>query len=155
MVNYKLQTIAVKNTIIPASSLPANRQGMHYASEAELLNVIVFGQTSTEWKSRNAEKAKQGDNQRDHATISQLILLANLESLNSMYIDEKKPQTERFNLLQAEAQRQRSALKENQTSNQLELGVSRNQATPYNSEKPLKIEGDFDDTLGKIAQAGK
>lgn len=154
-INYKLQNVAVKNTIIPASSLPANKHGIHYASEAEMLNVIVFGQTSNEWKRANTDRVKLGENQRDYATISQLILLANLESLNSMYIDQKKDQGTRYQLLQSEALRQRNALRQNQTSNQLELGVSRNPATPYSSERPLKIKGDFNDTLDKIAKAGK
>ncbi len=155
MVNYKLQTVAVKNSIIPSSNLPTAKHGIHYANEADLLNLIVFGLSASEWKKTNTDKAKGGFNQRDYATISQLILLSNLESLNSMYIEQGKSQEERFELLQAEANRQRKALKNNQTSNQLELGVSRNPATPYSSEKPLKIKGDFEDTLGKISKAGK
>jgi hypothetical protein len=156
MVNYKLQNLAVKNTIIPASKLPSSKHGIHYANEADLLNVIIFGRTAAEWKTANGEAARRGENQRDSATISQLILLANLESLNSMYIDGGKSQEERAQLLQTEAQRQMKALRQNQTTNQLELGVNQNVATPYSSEKPLKIDSPngFDDTIGIIAKAG-
>lgn len=156
-VNYKLHTAAIKDNLIPQSNLPKGKQGIIYADEADLLNVVVFGLTSAAWKNQNPELAQKGYNQRDEATINELVILANLEHLNSMYIEEGKPQSERLGLLFNEAQRQRKALSQNQTSNQLELRVNRNELSPYNAEKPLKIDNPegFDDTLGKIAQAGK
>lgn len=154
-VNYKLQNAAVKNTIIPVSRLPVGKHGIHYANEAEMLNAIVFGQTASEWRTHNPAKSKAGENQRDHATISQLLLLANLESLNSMFIDQNKPESERFRLLEAEAQRQRRALRENQSSNQLELGKGNNQSTPYNLGSQQNNEGDAEDKPSKNTRVDK
>jgi hypothetical protein len=69
-----------------------------YASEADLLNVALFGKTAAEWRKENP---KLPGNVRDHATIEQLVVLSNLESLNSVLIHQGLPAPERLPLLNA------------------------------------------------------
>ena len=109
-VNYTLQTDAVKEVILPKTKLPESKQGIIYASEADVLNVALFGITAAEWRRDNKKKAKQGENIRDYASIEQLTVLSNLESLNSMYINRGIEQTERLKILRSEATRQLEAL---------------------------------------------
>ena len=64
-----------------------------YASEADLLNVALFGMTAAEWRSANFEK--QG-NIRDYATLEQLVVLSNMESINALLIQQGLPPSERL-----------------------------------------------------------
>ena len=93
--NYRIHTDAIKNNLIPPELTP---QQIHYtyASEADLLNVALFGQTAKEWREKN--KNKQG-NIRDYADINQLLVLANLESYNAILIKQLKSQSERLVML--------------------------------------------------------
>jgi hypothetical protein len=70
----------------------------------------VFGQSASDWKKSNPSLAKGSKNQRDYATIQQLVLLANLENLNSHFLSEGKSQPERIQLLIKTAQRQYKSL---------------------------------------------
>ena len=97
-VNYRLHTDSIRDHLIPA--LEASKKGdwLIYADEADLLNKAVFGMTAKEWREANPKEAKQG-NIRDFADIIQLNVLANLESLNSVMIDEGTGKVKRFELL--------------------------------------------------------
>ena len=75
--NYKIHTDAVKVNLIPPE-LTKNQISYIYANEADMLNVILFGMTASEWK--NLNKNKKG-NIRDYATIQQLLVLANMENV--------------------------------------------------------------------------
>ena len=77
------------------------------ASEAELLNVALFGQTAKQWKNNNP--GKRG-NVRDDANLNQLLVLANMESYNAILIEQGKPQSERLILLRNLAIRQMDTL---------------------------------------------
>ena len=94
-INYKIHTDAIKNNLIPPELTP---QQIHftYASEADLLNVALFGKTASEWR---AEHKNNKGNIRDEATIDQLLVLANLESYNAILINQGKAQSERLILL--------------------------------------------------------
>ena len=81
-INYRIHTDAIKAHIIPATITGAQAHKT-YADEADVLNVALFGQTAKQWKAANPELP---GNQRDHATIHQLLVLANLESLNAELI---------------------------------------------------------------------
>jgi hypothetical protein len=105
-VNYRLQTSAVRNFLIPSSNLAKNQEWLMYAEEADIVNVALFGLTAREWRDKNPRLAKNSTNIRDHATIHQLTVLSNLESLNSMFIAQGIDKEQRFKNLQAEAQRQ-------------------------------------------------
>ena len=78
-----------------------------YASEADVLNVALFGQTAKQWRDANP---KLDGNMRDHATIEQLLILANIEGINAEFIHMKLPQGDRLRRLNAIAIRQMKTL---------------------------------------------
>jgi len=91
-INYRIHTDAIKETLIPAA-VTKSQANMIYADEADLLNVALFGRTAKQW--REAQPEAEG-NMRDHATLEQLVVLTNLESLNSVLIRQGLPQPERL-----------------------------------------------------------
>ena len=91
-INYRIHTDAIKETLIPPSVTKAQAT-LVYASEADLLNVALFGQTAKQW--RDTHPDAEG-NVRDHAPLEQLVVLTNLESLNSVLIRQGLPQPERL-----------------------------------------------------------
>jgi hypothetical protein len=104
--NYRIHTDAVKVHLIPPEVTPA-QAAITYASEADLLNVALFGQTARQWQAANP---KLDGNMRDHVTIEQLLVLANMESLNAEFIHMQLPQGERLTKLNAIAIRQMRTL---------------------------------------------
>jgi len=94
-VNYVIHTDAVKTHLIPPE-LTKKQKGFIYANEADLLNVALFGKTAKEFKLQNPDKT---GNQRDHATIEQNIIMANLESSNALLIRQGMTQSERLETL--------------------------------------------------------
>jgi KilA-N domain len=104
--NYRIHTDAVKAILIPAV-VTAAQAARTYASEADLLNVALFGRTAKQW--REANPALEG-NMRDHASIQQLLVLANVEGLNAELIQMGLPQGERLRRLNAVAIRQMQIL---------------------------------------------
>ncbi|MBY0244692.1 MAG: KilA-N domain-containing protein [Sphingobacteriaceae bacterium] len=91
-VNYKIHTDAIKQNIIP-NLLSTEKINMVYASEADLLNMALFGTTAKEWREDNPKK---DGNIRDEASIEQLVVLSNLESINAVLIHQNKSQVERL-----------------------------------------------------------
>jgi hypothetical protein len=91
-VNYHLHTDAVRNNLVPLIDWHSRREGFYFASEADVLNVAVFGMTAHQWKVANPEGK---GNMRDHASPEQLIILANLEAINAELIREGLSQDER------------------------------------------------------------
>jgi hypothetical protein len=91
-VNYSIHTDAIKANLIPLE-LNKKQTSLIYASEADLLNVALFGMTSKDWREKNPDKK---GNIRDFATIEQLVVLSNLESINSVFIQDNKGQEERL-----------------------------------------------------------
>jgi len=104
--NYRIHTDAVKAHLIPPEVTPA-QAAITYANEADLLNVALFGWTARQW--RDANPALDG-NMRDHATIEQLLVLANLEGMNAEFIHMKLPQGDRLRRLNQIAIRQMQTL---------------------------------------------
>ena len=94
-INYRIHTDAIKDTLIPPA-ITKPRASQVYASEADLLNVALFGHTAKEW--RDANPSADG-NVRDHAPLEQLVVLSNLESLNAVLIRQGLPQPERLHKL--------------------------------------------------------
>lgn len=94
-VNYKIHTDAVKEKLIPPK-ITRDRINAIYANEADLLNVALFGMTAREW--REANQDKEG-NIRDYATLEQLVVLSNLESINAVLIHQGLPQSKRLKQL--------------------------------------------------------
>ena len=91
-VNYRIHTDAIKDALLPAAVTKA-QAAIVYANEADLLNVALFGQTAKQW--REAHSGAEG-NIRDEATLEQLVVLSNMESLNSVLIRQNLPQSERL-----------------------------------------------------------
>lgn len=109
--NYHIQTEAIKNNIIPAKVVDSNKQWLVYAEEADLLNVAVFGCTAKELREANRDIPLEIQNIRDEASINELTVLANLESLNSVLIQNGVSKTERFYILSKTAEEQLEVLK--------------------------------------------
>lgn len=105
-VNYHIHTDAVKENLIPPT-LSRSQASMVYASEADVLNVALFGMTAKEWRASNPD---QKGNIRDHATIEQLVVLSNMESANAMLINEGLAQQDRLVRLNGLAIRQMESL---------------------------------------------
>ena len=111
-VNYHIHTDSIKNTLLPKLQLLKSQEMYIYTDEADLLNLIVFGQTASDWRKENKELVKSGHNQRDFATVVQLVVLANLENLNAQFITENKTKEERIKQLIASVERQYRVLAE-------------------------------------------
>lgn len=94
-INYRIHTDAIKAHLMPAE-LTAAQTSLIYASEADLLNMALFGQTARQW--RDAHPGQNG-NIRDEANAAQLVCLANLETLNAHFIQQGLAQGERLRLL--------------------------------------------------------
>jgi len=107
-INYRIHTDAIKETLMPPI-ITKEQASTVYASEADLLNVALFGRTARQWRNQNPEK--QG-NIRDEATLEQLVILTNLESINAVLIRKGILQPERLKQLNEIAiQQMRSLLK--------------------------------------------
>ena len=104
--NYRIHTDAIKAHLIPPEVTPA-QAAITYASEADLLNVALFGLTAKQW--RDANPTLDG-NMRDHATIEQLLVLANIEGMNAEFIHMTLPQADRLKRLNQIAIRQMQSL---------------------------------------------
>jgi len=94
-INYRIHTDAIKENLIPQSLTP-QQISFVYASEADILNVALFGMTAKEWRDKNSDKK---GNIRDDANVYQLVCLANLEALNAHFIHEGLSQEERLKKL--------------------------------------------------------
>lgn len=105
-INYRIHTDAIKERIIP-QEVTRTQAAAVYASEAVLLNVALFGMTAAQWRTENPDK--QG-NIRDHATLEQLVVLSNMESINALLIRQEIPQEERIVQLNSTAITQMKSL---------------------------------------------
>jgi len=110
-VNYHIHTDAIKENLIP-KELSKERMNFIYASEADMLNVALFGMTAKEW--RDANPTAEG-NIRDEATIEQLVVLSNMESINAVLIHQGLKQNERLSQLNKVAITQMNSLLANTT----------------------------------------
>ena len=107
--NYLIHTDAVKEYLVPVE-LSNEQKSFIYASEADLLNVALFGKTAKDWRDSNLDKE---GNIRDYANTIELAILSNLEYLNSMLITQKLSQQERLVLLNKEANREKDLFNKN------------------------------------------
>jgi hypothetical protein len=114
-VNYKIHSDAIKKHLIPPQLTKAQMAAV-YASEADLLNVSLFGQTAAQW--RAAQPDEKG-NMRDAASLEQLVVLSNLESINSVLIQQGHDASWRLQQLNAIAITQMSSLIDAQSIKQL------------------------------------
>ena len=113
--NYRIHTDAIQAHLIPAAVTPAQAAST-YASEADLLNVALFGQTAKQWRDVNP---KLEGNMREYATIEQLLVLANIEGMNAEFIHMALPQGKRLKRLNEIAIRQMRVLTSVSATNKL------------------------------------
>lgn len=97
--NYRIHTDAIKANLIPPE-LPKEQQRFVYADEADVLNVALFGMTAKQWRAKNPELK---GNMRDYASIEQLLVLVNLETMNALLVEQGKSQDERAHFLNHQA----------------------------------------------------
>ena len=117
-INYRIHTDAIKDTLIPPTVTQQQMTNI-YASEADLLNVAMFGMTAIEWRMHNPDK--QG-NMRDYATLEQLVVLSNMESLNAVFIRQGLSPAERLHQLNQIAITQMRSLIDNNEIKRLTEG---------------------------------
>ena len=115
-INYKIHTDAIKENLIPPE-ISAKEARLVYATEADVLNKALFGMTAKEWSECNSSKK---GNMRDYANVTQLVVLANLESLNSEFIKQELSQGERLIRLNKIAISQMSSLIDNKQVKKVE-----------------------------------
>lgn len=108
--NYRIQTDAIKETLIPWGDTPQKKDVYVYAEEADLVNLALFGITSKQWKEQYPTEALQSKNIRDIADTNRLIVLSNLESLNAILIRKGVEKMERFEMLRETATSQLQSL---------------------------------------------
>ncbi|MCB0517321.1 MAG: KilA-N domain-containing protein [Lewinellaceae bacterium] len=94
--NFHLQARSVREHIVPLMDWNTKREAIFQASEADMLNLIIFGMTAKAWRTANADKK---GNLRDHATKMELVVLNNLQAINAMLIEDGMPKEERMNKL--------------------------------------------------------
>ncbi len=110
--NYHIHTDAVKNYILPAKNYEKDKEWIVYAEEADLLNVALFNCTAKDWRDANPELVNNSMNIRDVASINELAILSNLETINAQMIKEKLEKKERFYKLKEIARYQLLVLNE-------------------------------------------
>jgi hypothetical protein len=108
-INYKIHTDAIKEQIIP-NTITKEQANFVYADEADLLNVALFGKTAAQWRKESPDLK---GNIRDYATLEQLVVLSNMESINALLIRQELPQSQRLIQLNATAITQMKSLMNN------------------------------------------
>ena len=114
-VNYQIHTDAIKENLIP-KEITKQQACFVYANEADLLNVALFGITAKNWKDNNLDKK---GNMRDYATLEQLVVLSNMESINALLIEQGLSQKARLIQLNKVAINQMKSLLENRSIKEL------------------------------------
>lgn len=113
--NYRIHTDSIKENLVP--TLTEKQKQYVYANEADILNVALFGKTAKEWKEENPNF---NGNMRDYANILQLVILSNLENINSEFIKQGMTQKQRLESLNEIAKRQSKILQNNNGINKIE-----------------------------------
>lgn len=131
-VNYIVHTDAIKSVIVP--TLTEKQKKFVYAEEADVLNVALFGMTAKEWRTSNYDLAENG-NIRDYTDLLHLVILSNLENINTELIEMGVSQSERLTRLNDIAKKQMELLKKNKSLKNLEH-IENN----INNENKLLIE---------------
>lgn len=116
-VNYRIHTDAIKENLIP-KEITKQQASVVYSTEADLLNVALFGITAKKWRDSNPDKS---GNIRDYATLEQLVVLSNMESINALLIQQEFPQHNRLTQLNKTAITQMKSLLESKSIKKTEV----------------------------------
>lgn len=108
--NYKIHTDAVRDYIVPKAGYTKAKEWLLYADEADMLNIAMWGCTAKDWKQANVKREAIGENIRDMASINDLAILSNIESLNSILISQGLSKIERLRFLSKTVSQQRKSL---------------------------------------------
>ena len=130
--NWHIHTEAVREYLVPIIDWNTKREAIFQASEADLLNLALFGHTAREWQQANP--GKKG-NVRDHASTEQLLVLANLQSLNAKLIEWDSPKEQRIEILHKTAREQMQIL----VSSRAIGDIKKLENKGRKSGKPLKL----------------
>ena len=114
-INYHIHTDAIRDNLIP-KEITKQQANFVYADEADLLNVALFGLTAKEWRENNPDKK---GNVRDYASLEQLVVLSNMESINALLISQGITPSERLRELNKVAITQMKSLVKNKAIKQL------------------------------------
>ncbi|AWM33515.1 KilA-N domain-containing protein [Hymenobacter nivis] len=139
-VNYRIQTDAVRDHLLPTLKIAQNKERFEYAEEADVLNLAVFGITAREWRETNPARALQGYNLRDNAGTHELAVIANLEVINAMLMKDQHPRAKRLGYLSEMAADQLRSL------SKLDIAKSM-EATQKIRRLPPKPANEFDASL--------
>lgn len=142
--NYQIHTDAINKYIIPKLTLTQKREWI-YADEADMLNIIMFGCTAKQWREANPERVLNGENIRDMASINELAILSNMETLNSSLIKQGVQKRQRARILSEMAKEQKRVL----DSYDFVKSVKRtSESTLIEAERSK--QSSFDRTLDKV-----
>ena len=94
--NYAIHTEAIKDHILPKSNYSKNAEWLLYAEEADILNAAIFNCSAKDWRDANPNHVKKGLNIRDFASINELVVLSNMENINSVLIEKGIEKSERL-----------------------------------------------------------
>ncbi len=125
--NHRVHTEAIRQHLIPERLQYSKVEGKYFASEVDLINLALFGQTARQWRQANPDK---NGNMRDYATSEQLLVLSNLQSLNASLLAWDCDQAQRFDILNKTAIEQMEILLNNPALKALEA----------KSNQPKKLE---------------
>ena len=110
-VNYAVHTDAIQQYVIPYIGFSQKKEWV-YSSEADMINIIVFGCTAKQWREANMDRVMRGENIRDMASINELAILSNLESQNALLIKQNINRKERAKILSETCREQRELLEQ-------------------------------------------
>jgi hypothetical protein len=116
--NWHIHTNAVRENLVPLLDWNTHKEAIHQASEADLLNLAVFGMTARQW--RKANPSAKG-NVRDNATVEQLLVLSNLQSLNSKLLQWGSPKDQRLEILNSTAREQMEIILKTSSLNEVKF----------------------------------
>lgn len=106
-INYALHTDAVQKFVIPKSIKPLDKQHFEFAEEADVLNMALYGYTAKQWRDANPEHSAKGKNMRDFSSITDLLIMSNLETLSAQLIQTNLTKQQRYAYLKKMADEQR------------------------------------------------
>lgn len=131
--NWHIHTEAVREYLVPMIDWNTKREAIYQASEADLLNLALFGMTAREWQQANPDKT---GNIRDHASTEQLLVLANLQALNAKLIEWDSPKEQRIEILHKTAREQMEILVRSRAIG----NIKKLEDSGKRGDSPLKIE---------------
>ncbi|HEY5368802.1 MAG TPA: KilA-N domain-containing protein [Hanamia sp.] len=144
--NYHIQTAAVKDYIVPKAGYTQAKEWLLYADEADLLNIVVFGTTAKKWRDANPSRVLKSENIRDMASINELAIISNLESLNSILIKNGLSKKDRFKILKETVIDQKKTL----DSIDLIKTLKKDNSSTFIDHQKKNKSGNFDHALSGL-----